>query len=34
MSLVFLGIGLVRSKTEKFSDTWPLFVMATLRSLA
>lgn len=33
MSLVFLGIGLVRAKTEKFSDTWPLFVMASLRSV-
>ncbi len=33
MSLVFLGIGLVRAKTEKFSDTWPLFVMALLRRL-
>ena len=33
MSLVFLGIGLTRAKTEKLSETWPLFVMATLRSL-
>ena len=30
---MFFGIGFVRSKNEKLSDTWPIFVMGTLRNI-
>lgn len=31
MSLVFFGLGISRTQTERFKDTWPLFLMGLLR---
>ena len=33
MSIVFFTLGYHRIQTEKFTDIWPIFLMATLRTL-